>query len=73
MKKLLISGCANCPYLNVWNDGLGNGVESITSGTCNHPSWHKELPKPKIEAAVLLEQKEYKIGCPHWCPLPQHM
>ena len=53
-KKIIVSGCSNCPYLIVWNDGNGNGIDSITRGTCNHPSYHKELPKPEFFASVFL-------------------
>ena len=34
MKKILVSGCANCPYFIAWNDGEGNGFASISSGEC---------------------------------------
>jgi len=83
MKKILVSGCINCPFLQVWNDGQGNGIDSITSGQCNHPSFHKELLKPKMSPNVFISyipnsdsdiKNEWvdqgKIKTPDWCPLP---
>ena len=85
-KKIIVSGCSNCPYLTVWNDGEGNGVDSVTSGSCGHQSFNKELLTPKISATLLFQyDHEYITGeraedskvyavkpgtTPDWCPLP---
>lgn len=49
-KKLIVSGCANCPYLVVWNDGKENGWKSISSEECRHPSFNKLLPRSTHES-----------------------
>ncbi len=77
-KKIIVSGCSNCPYLIVWNDGEGNGQESITKGECRHPSYHNELPNPLFDAPVFLHYaiSGHKVtgvkatGRPESCPLP---
>ena len=82
MKKILVSGCANCPYLIVRQDGEDKGIESINFGECRHPSFriHKDLPAAIMGRAAFLEfdyTKDNKPvsnvkadGTPHWCPLP---
>ena len=69
-KIITVSGCSNCPYLKVWNDG-----EKKVSGSCSHYSWNKELGEPYMDIKEL--QREYKggvmvnnpVGIPEWCPL----
>ena len=82
MKKILVSGCANCPYFIVWNDGEGKGFESIKHGECRHPSFkiHRDLPAAIMSRADFLEfdykQADMPVsnvkahGIPRWCPLP---
>lgn len=82
MKKILVSGCANCPYLIVWQDGEDKGFESIKHGECRHPSFriHKDLPAAIMSRAAFLEFDYTKdnepvsnvkaCGTPRWCPLP---
>lgn len=82
MKKILVSGCANCPYLRVFDDGEDNGIKSISHGECHHPSFkiHKALPAAMMIRSVFLEFDHTKdddpvsnvkaYGVPHWCPLP---
>lgn len=78
MKKILVSGCINCPYLTVYNNGQENGIDSISSGEYKHPSFHKELLNPIINSTVFIEYTvgepalaiSGKIKTPDWCPLP---
>lgn len=81
MKKILVSGCANCPYLIVWNDGENNGFESIVRGECRHPSFQikRDLPPATMDPVVFLDhlypKGEERIflnagRTPGWCPLP---
>lgn len=87
MKKIIVSGCSNCPFLIVWNDGEGNGMDSICSGSCTHPSLNKELPQPRFPSTVFLRYEVESVdderldaskvfdvrpsGTPDWCPLPE--
>lgn len=85
MKKILVSGCANCPYFIAWNDGEGNGFASISSGECCHPSFQirKDLPATIMSRSVFLEEDLTKDdnpiigvkanGIPCWCPLPEEI
>ena len=85
MKKILVSGCANCPYLIVWKDGEGKGFESIRRGECRHPSFqfHRELPAAMMSRSEFLEFDHTKdnepvssvkaYGAPYWCPLPDEI
>lgn len=81
MKKILVSGCANCPYLNIWNNGEGNGVDSITGGDCSHPSFSNQLMRPRMTGNVFLhfDPRDDKVcgtkvgGTPDWCPLPHEI
>lgn len=72
MKKILVSGCANCPYLKIWKDENGN----VSSGECEHPSlWVKaDLPPagvPKRVFYIINETGRLEpSGYPSWCPLP---
>jgi PHP family Zn ribbon phosphoesterase len=85
-RKIIISGCSNCPYLTVWNNGEEKGIESIVYGSCEHPSFDKELLKPRFKSTIFFK---YEIedternridmsnvaetipdGMPTWCPLP---
>lgn len=82
MKKILVSGCANCPYFIVWDNGEGKGFESIKHGECRHPSFriHRDLPAAIMGKAAFLEFDVSKddepvsnvkaSGTPPWCPLP---
>lgn len=82
MKKILVSGCANCPYLIVWQDGENNGFDSISSGECRHPSFQirRDLPATRMSRSVFLEDDHTQddkpiistkaYGTPRWCPLP---
>lgn len=82
MKKILVSGCANCPYLTLWNDGKGNGAESLVHGTCKYSGWSKELPNPSFEVngrLILAVVKDNEIFSeidatytPKWCPLSEN-
>jgi hypothetical protein len=85
-RKIIVSGCANCPYLTVWNDGEGNGINSISSGDCRHPSFNKECSPPRFPPTVFFQYTEENVdgerlnysnvfgtkpaGIPDWCPLP---
>ena len=78
MKKIIVSGCCNCPYLTLWNNGEGNGIDSITTGDCSHPSFNKQLFPPKFNCTVVLyydtEGKAKNTNAdktPEWCPLPE--
>ncbi|MCX4301698.1 MAG: hypothetical protein OSJ35_05650 [Alistipes sp.] len=84
MRKILVSGCANCPYLTVWNDGNEEKEphDRICSGDCRHPSFHKELGFPHFNREVFLPDTEIPTsdtkvrlvdpaGTPDWCPLPK--
>jgi hypothetical protein len=86
-KKIIVSGCANCPYLTVWNDGKGNSYDSICSGSCNHPSFNKELLTPHMCPTVFFQYSIETVGSderqgevvetkpgvtPTWCPLPDN-
>lgn len=75
-KKIIVSGCANCPYLIIWNDGLGNGLDSITTGECRHPSFNKELPGTRMSPIFIGYDADGKAdgtaiayASPDWCPL----
>jgi len=82
MKKILVSGCCNCPYLILWNDGEGNGMDSIKSGECRHPSFNSQLPNPQFLSPVIfkydseifpLQVESVKANAtPTWCPLPEN-
>lgn len=77
-KKIIVSGCANCPYLIVWNDGKENGIDSVSSGECKHPSFNKLLPGVHMNPSVFISyDTEGKAdgtakarSTPTWCPLP---
>ena len=85
-RKIIVSGCSNCPYLTAWNNGEGNGIESIVSGSCGHPSFNNQLLNPHFPSTVFFQYKmedtdgnrvdfsdvhELKPnGLPKWCPLP---
>ena len=77
-KKIIVSGCVNCPYLQIWNDGQGNGIDSIKSGQCKHPSFNKELPGVYMNSTVFISydlegKADGKANSPDtttWCPLP---
>ena len=86
-KKIIVSGCANCPYLTVWNDGQGNGYDSICTGTCKHPSFNKELLTPQMRSTVFFQYSMEVVNSderhgevvstkpgntPDWCPLPNN-
>ena len=85
MKKILVSGCANCPYLRVFDDGAGNGYDSIVHGECTHPSFkiRTELPGAMVTPTEFLAYGSgaecNKItnvkpqGTPPWCPLPEEI
>lgn len=62
MKKILVSGCANCPYLTVWNDGDGEKepLDRICSGDCRHPSFHKELGFPHFNREVFCRTRNFR-------------
>lgn len=78
MKKILVSGCANCPYLKVWRNENGE----LSSGECNHPSYYVNTELPTVRMGV----EFFVVQCispdgrnvstanpqkhPHWCPLP---
>jgi hypothetical protein len=66
-KIITVSGCANCPFLQVWNDENGN----LLCGTCTHNSFNKELGEPQINIEVLTDGNGYNkpTGMPEWCPL----
>lgn len=77
MKYIKVSGCGNCPYLTVWNDGNGNGVDSICAGTCGHPSFNNQLGHARMDSNVFFnnrKEEDFKSliadGAPEWCPLP---
>ena len=88
MKKIIISGCCNCPYLTVWNDGTSKGKESIVQGSCNHPSFNKELLTPYFSSTIFFKYQTENTagervdfsdvyclkpnGMPEWCPLPNN-
>ena len=77
-KKIIVSGCANCPYLIVWNDGKANCIDSVSSGECKHPSFNKLLPGVHMHPSVFISyDTEGKAdgtanarSTPTWCPLP---
>ena len=81
MKKILVSGCANCPYLRVFNDGSDDGFNSIVRGECTHPSFkiHRDLPVAMMSAGEFLIYKNEDAttvnpqGHPCWCPLPEEI
>lgn len=72
MKKILVSGCANCPYFEIWKDEEDN----ISSGECKHPSFYvkADLPItgiPKRLFYCINETGRLEPGnFPIWCPLP---
>lgn len=76
MKKILVSGCVNCPYLTIWYDG-GEDINYISRGICNHPSFPKSLQPPTIGCNVLLSYNPntgeidgiHPNRTPDWCPL----
>lgn len=77
-KKIIVSGCVNCPYLIVWNDGMDNGIDSVTSGECRYLSFNKLLPGVRMNPSVFISyDAEGKAdgtanarSTPTWCPLP---
>lgn len=72
MKKILVSGCINCPYFKVWNDGEGK----ISHGECEHPSFYVKVHIPtigiprRIFYCVNETGRLEPGGIPNWCPLP---
>lgn len=86
MKKIKISGCANCPYLSIYFYNSENGEPHVSYGTCNHPSFNKSLPGMPLGAANFVafgcqtidedysgtEPTAYGVpdDTPKWCPLP---
>ena len=87
-KKIIVSGCANCPYLTVWNNGEGKGINGIVHGSCNHPSWNRELLSPVFDSEVFFQYEAENVDgervdfsdvsrlkpdqTPQWCPLPDN-
>ena len=85
MKKILVSGCANCPYLIIWNNGdeSKDPIDRICYGECTHSSFNKELNRPIISREVFLPnvkpfagptselRRMSPSGIPEWCPLPE--
>lgn len=75
MKKILVSGCANCPYLKVYNNGDGK----ISSGECTHPSFYvkADLPIVGMMPREFLGFNEngslVPNNMPIWCPLPDEI
>ena len=82
MKKILVSGCANCPYLRVYDNGSNQGFNSISHGECAHPSFviKRDLPSAMVLTVEFLASgsgSDYNNitnvnpqGHPDWCPLP---
>lgn len=86
MRKINVSGCANCPYMLVNFDNSSLEPIHISSGTCTHPSFNKSLPQMRIGPANLIEYEYRNQGddfsgteetgygnpneTPQWCPLP---
>lgn len=62
MRKILVSGCANCPYLTVWDDGNEEKEphDRICSGDCRHPSFHKELGFPHFNREVFCRTRKFR-------------
>ncbi len=52
MKQILVSGCANCPYLTIYSDGADEGIDSIIHGECKHPSFNTPdwCPLPNLNS-----------------------
>lgn len=85
MRKIAVSGCANCPYLTVHynNSRLDN---QIVFGSCKHPSFNNHLPEMRIGPTKFIEYEATTIDddysgeeptgygspdtTPKWCPLP---
>jgi len=87
MKKIIVAGCANCPYLQLWNDGTGKGIESLSTAQCKHPVWNRELLHPSFDSDwILIREVKLVDGkavngdiqdinatyTPKWCPLPEN-
>ena len=87
MRKIIVSGCASCPYFTAWNNGEGNGVDSIVAGSCSHPQFNRELLKPQFGSTVFFKYEVENTqgervnfsnvhavkpnATPAWCPLPE--
>lgn len=75
MKKILVSGCVNCPYFKIWKDEGG----TISSGECKHPSFYVQagLPGTGIPKRLFYCINETGRlepgGSPSWCPLPNEI
>ena len=70
-RKIIVNGCSNCPYLTIWNDGSGKGFDSISTGSCDHPSFNKELDKPHFSKDVIIGEASVKAtNFADFCPLP---
>jgi len=65
-KIITVSGCSNCPFLQVWYSN-----EKLSCGTCKHKSFNTELGSPKIDIKLLTSGDGYSnpVGIPDWCPL----
>ena len=72
MKKILVSGCANCPYFKVWKDETGK----VSSGECEHPSFYVKADMPttgmplRVFYCINETGRLSPDGSPYWCPLP---
>ena len=85
-KKIIVSGCSNCPYLQVGRNGENDGLKSIVVGTCKHPSFNRELISPYFHSSIFFQYQSVDTdgnrvdysdvhslrasGTPNWCPLP---
>lgn len=61
-KKIIVTGCFNCPFLTVWYNDNSQGLDGISSGSCKHPSISKQLEEIIIDADTFLYYDQQMAG-----------
>lgn len=63
MRKIVVSGCSNCPYIVFQKE-----KDNFTTGVCRHPSFC--VSQDAILPSIELDECIPPGATPSWCPLP---